>query len=279
MDVLGPEATDLLAAHGVQCPPNAYLHLPVVAAAGGGTLITGVGGDELLGSPAGRPAQVLYGRARPRPRDGLSVLLAAAPLPVRRRWKAARTDHPYAPWLTPVARREVARRLAGARVATRVRWDVDAVRFAGCRSARLGRTGLDLVGARHGVRVQNPLLDPAFVDAFAAELGATGPPSRSAAMRHLVSDLLPEDVLTRTTKAAFAAMVWGQAFRRFVSEWQPEELDPELRELVDAAALREAWSRPRPVFPSMMLVQHAWLRARSAGGVLHQVEDGRQRIP
>ena len=279
MDVLGPEATDLLAAHGLQSPANAYLHLPVVAAAGSGTLLTGVGGDELLGSTAGRSARVLYGRARPRRRDGRSLLLAAAPLPVRRRWKAARTDHPYAPWLTPKARHEVVRRLAGAQVATRARWDVDAIRFAGSRSARLGRAGLDLVGARHGVRVLNPLLDPAFVDALAAEFGAIGPPSRSAAMWHLVSDLLPEDVLSRTTKAVFAAMVWGPAFRRFVSEWLPEELDPELRELVDGAALREAWSQPRPVFPSMMLVQHAWLRAWSAGGVLHQVDDGRQPVP
>jgi asparagine synthase (glutamine-hydrolysing) len=280
MDALGGEAMGLLAAYGLQSPANAYLHLPVVAAAGSGTVLTGVGGDELLGSPVSRAARVRYGGARPRPRDALSLLLAAAPYSVRRRWRAARTDHPYAPWLTPAARAEVVRRLAAARVATRLRWDVDVVRFVRSRSALLGRAGLQRVGARHGVRVLSPLMTAEFADAFASESGPVGPGTRSEAMRHLASDLLPEDVLTRTTKAVFGALVWGPEFRRFVSAWSPDDLDPHLGGLVDPVSLHAAWSEARPLFPSMLLAQHAWLRSRSAaGGFLHEVDGVRERVP
>jgi asparagine synthetase B (glutamine-hydrolysing) len=279
MDVLGDEATRLLAADGLQCPPNAYLHLPVVAAAGGGTLLTGVGGDEVLGAPARRLALVLSGAAHPRPRDLASLALAASPTGVRRAWAAGRTDHPYAPWLTPRARAEVVRRLAASRAATRVRWDVDALRFARSRSATMGAAALSRVGDHYGVRVRNPLLDEGFVNALAAELGPVGPRNRSGAMRHLAADLLPEVVLGRDTKAVFASLVWGPRFRQFVADWSPAELDPALRRMVDPEVVRQAWSQERPVFSSMMLVQHAWLRARSARRQLDEVQDGVQRVP
>ena len=143
----------------------------------------------------------------------------------------------------------------------------------------MGAAALDRVGDHYGVRVRSPLLDEGFVNALAAELGPVGPRRRSVAMRHLAADLLPEGVLGRDTKAVFAAMVWGPRFRQFVADWSPDELDPALRGLVDPVVVKQAWSQERPVFSSMMLVQHAWLRAPSARRSLDEVQDGVQRVP
>ena len=46
LDLLGPYARRLLGAHGNQFPFNAHFSAPLVEQARGGTLITGVGGDE-----------------------------------------------------------------------------------------------------------------------------------------------------------------------------------------------------------------------------------------
>ena len=47
-DALGEWARDMLMRHGLTWPGNAYLHTPILETARGGTLITGIGGDELF---------------------------------------------------------------------------------------------------------------------------------------------------------------------------------------------------------------------------------------
>ena len=49
LDFVGPVATDVLRRHGVLHPANAYFHAPLLKEAAGGTLLTGVGGDQVLG--------------------------------------------------------------------------------------------------------------------------------------------------------------------------------------------------------------------------------------
>jgi asparagine synthase (glutamine-hydrolysing) len=281
MDVLGVEATSLLARAGLVAPANAYLHLPMAQVAAGGTLLTGVGGDELLGSQGNRLARAIYAGGPLRARELRTLALAASPEPLRRRWRR-RDGYPWAPWLRPDAARLVKDRVAASEAATRVRWDVDAIRYGRSRAVRLGREALETVGRCHGARIVSPLLDPDFVVAFAREMGPAGPPSRTASMRHLASDLLPDAALTRASKAVFAALVWGPRFREFAASWSGGDLSPELRSLVDPFRLRENWEGVRPLFPSMLLLQHVWLcaHARSATGELLDEREGRsQRVP
>lgn len=265
MDVLGEQATGLLEVTGVQSPPNAYLHLPVAAATPrGGVVLTGAGGDEILGGRAVRVMQVLSGRARPAGHDLRAAAGIAAPGVVRRRHRA-RDGFPTAPWLTEAAARAAAERTAAEQMQVRLRWDFEALMWAGSRSVLLGRRGLDQVGVRHGVSVHSPLLDERFIGAFAHAVGPAGPRSRTHAMAELAGDLLPPDVVARATKAVFRAMVWGPRFREFVSSLDPHCLRQDIRDLVDPDRLRAAWDGPTPPFASMMLAQQAWLDTVSTG--------------
>lgn len=267
MDLMGPAATALLEVTGVQAPPNAYLHLPMIEAAPSGVLLTGAGGDEVLGSTGRRVARVLYGHVRPRPRDVVRVGYALAPRWVRRK-REARHPFPWSPWLKPAAESAVRERLAEDSARYRLRCDTDIRRLARSRTQRLGLASLRRIGSLHGVSVANPLADPDFVDSFALDMGAVGPRSRTAAMYHLAADLLPAALLERSTKAVFDALVWGPRFREFASHWSPSDLTAELAELVDGERLASAWRETSPPYTSMMLAQHAWLTARRGSDVL-----------
>ena len=81
LDVLGPYAQEALHRHGVMFPFNAHGHVPLLLAAAGGTLLTGVGGDELF-SPSGRarPLWVAARKVKWRSRNIMSLAFAALPI-------------------------------------------------------------------------------------------------------------------------------------------------------------------------------------------------------
>jgi hypothetical protein len=270
MDILGPQATAVLEVTGVQAPPNAYLHVAVAEAAPRGTMMTGGGGDQYLGSTGGRVIRVLRRRLRPRPRDVLALGYALLPSRLRAR-RDARQPFPMAPWLTPSAERElVERRSTALARLPAIRWDTVARIFARSRNQRLSQANLETIGSLHGVPIMSPLADPVFVDAWAFEMGAAGPPSRTQAMYHLAGDLLPKELLERRTKAIFGAVLSGPCFREFVHRWSPSALAPEIAALLDADRLVSAWSEPTPPFSSLMLAEHSWLTMNRRSGQLLQ---------
>lgn len=261
MDLLGVEATSCLLQTGIQAPPNAYLHIPLVRAAPVGTLLTGVGGDEMLGSTGGRVAQLLTRRQGLIPRDAVVLAYALAPSPLRR-LRGRRRPFPWSPWLRPEARKAVIARYAANSSQVRWRWDTAVRRFARSRYRRLATASLEVIAMPSGRRIASPLFDASFIQAHAREWGAAGPRTRTEAMRRLVGDLLPEEVLARRTKAEFGGVIWGPHFRRFVTGAAKEYLSPAVRELVDFAQLLEDWRHAAPSYQSMLLAQHAWLGAQ-----------------
>ena len=274
LDIGGPLARESFLVTGVQTPPNAYLHLPAFRAAPAGTLLTGAGGDEVLGSRGDRLIRVLARRTRPRPRDVAAAAYALAPRTARR-YREARRPWPWAPWLTPDADAAVRRRLAAVSAAHRLRWDTEVRAWARSRTTELGLQVLARLAATEGAGVASPLSDPAFVDAFAEEVGPAGPRSRSHAMAHLAEDLLPPAVVRRTTKAAFGGLIWGPGFREFARTWQPDTLAPEIAALVDVDRVAAEFSRASPRHPAMMLAEAAWL---GSVGRAHQGHDGVQGV-
>ena len=101
----------------------------------------------------------------------------------------------------------------------------------------------------------HPLHDPGFIGALAAVPRADRYRSRSESMQALVGDLLPADVLTRSTKSHFAEVLWGPASRALAAGWDGGGIDARL---VDAERLREAWSAPEPDTQTITLLQSVW---------------------
>jgi asparagine synthase (glutamine-hydrolysing) len=267
LDALGPLATSVLRRHGVRWPGNAYMHAPLLELARGGSLLTGIGGDELFGTTAARHVLVARRRLRPRPRDLPAFALAMLPRSVRAVVWRRRNPPPY-PWLTPRGVAIVHRALAADDVAWPARWDGSLRHWYGSRAFAALDGVLDLVADGQDVRVLNPLLEPTVLAELAVAGGPEGFASRDAAMRELFGTLLPEPILTRPTKAAFTVPLWGPAVREFATRWRGEGVD---ERTVDVEALRAQWLAPEPNFRTVLLLHAAWAAARG-GGSAQRVE-------
>jgi asparagine synthetase B (glutamine-hydrolysing) len=243
VDALGPAARAFLRRHGLRWPPNAHIHSPILELARGGTLLTGIGGDELFETRAPRRS----------PRAAL-----AGSLPRALRAELVRRRHPPATgdWLTPLGRSLVARALAREDAAWPYRWDRAMDHWYASRAFAALDGTIALLAADHGAQVVNPLLHPSVLAELRRAGGRRGFPSREHAMRWLCGSLLPERILARRTKARFTRSLWSGAAREFVAGWDGSGLD---RRHVDPAAIRLEVGSPEPDFRVTLLVQAAWL--------------------
>jgi asparagine synthase (glutamine-hydrolysing) len=263
LDCVGPVATDILSRHGLLWPFNAHFHAPLLRYANGGTLLTGVGGDELLLiTNRSRWVELLRGHVRPEARDALRLGFALAPRPMRR-WARARQLPIDFTWLRPDARQRFVREWADERVAQPRRWSelVDWVRRL--RYVDVGTASLATIAAGEGARIVHPFLDPAFGAAIAALPSARRFETRTQAMTQLFGDLLPASVLERRTKASFDGAFWNEPSRAFVREWDGSGVDDHV---VDGAALRAEWSKDSPDPRTYTLAQSVWLKSRQQSG-------------
>lgn len=258
LDALGNVATAALLRNGLLAPANIYLHAKMLEVAPPGVLVTGRGGDEVLGTIAWQLSGVLAGRRRPTARDAGRLGFALSPRSVRRAVTVRQQAGTF-PWLRPDAEQQVVRRLADDDISTRVRWDTGALLWARSRTNQLAEHGLARIAEAASVRVMSPLADERFVKAFAGEMGLAGPSSREAATRYLAGGLLPELLVRRSSKASFDQLIWGPGFRAFVDRWDPATLDPTVRTLVDPEAVRRLWREPSPRYQLLLLLQQAWL--------------------
>jgi asparagine synthase (glutamine-hydrolysing) len=261
LDAVGPVATGVLRRHGILWPFNAHFHVPLLEAARGGSLLTGIGGDEVFGrSLWARATEVLTLRAKPRPRDALRIALLASPHSVRRRVFARRFPAAF-PWLTAEALGEVARAWGAdassepARLGRRIEW------LRARRWLRVGSGSLELLASDAGAAIAHPLLSPEFGAAVAAAGGRYGFESRSRALAQLFGEVLPVELLERTTKACFDTAFWTDRSREFAASWDGAGIDPSI---VDPERLRDEWSGPEPDAHTYLLLQALWLRAHES---------------
>lgn len=260
-DLLGTIATRVLRRHGVRWPANAYMHEPLFERVQGGSLMTGVGGDELFQTRGSPFVLVAHRQQRPHWRDAVSLTYAALPRSVRAAVKRRRSQS--VPWLTSDGQALVGRVVARDDVSWPHRYDT-ALRMW-CRTRAFGSVQrlLPELGVHHQVMVVNPFLVSSVLAEFVRVGGATGFASRSAGMAELFHDVLPAAVLIRPTKASFDRPVWGPAARAFAGSWTGDGLD---HRLVNADALRREWLAPQPSFSTAMLLHAAWLRTVGGGG-------------
>ncbi|CAN5649319.1 hypothetical protein BH20ACT23_BH20ACT23_14510 [soil metagenome] len=255
LDLLGPHSAAALSRHGVLWPPNTYVHAPMLQRATGGSLLTGLEGDGLLGGWRWlRVADVVTGRARPEPRDLLRLAHAAMPKRARR-VIASRRAHSTPLWLKQEAQRAVTKRWAAEEAAEPVAWNERVRWWARRRYLAVARNSFQVLAAAENVSLGHPLLDPRWLAALARVGGRTGAGDRTRWMRALFADILPARVVARSSKAVFTHALWGEPSRAFAKTWSGAGVDTEL---VDVATLRATWTNPVPDFRSACLLQRAW---------------------
>jgi asparagine synthase (glutamine-hydrolysing) len=271
LDVVGPVATRVLDRHGVMWPFNAHFHAPLLKAASGGTLLTGIGGDEVFGrSRWARATDVLRLRARPELRDAARIALLASPRALRRLLLAPRFPARFS-WLTPAAHTELARAWAAdeasepAALGPRLAW------LRGRRWLQVGGGSLELLARDAGAAIAHPLLSTGFGAALAAAGGPRGFGGRTSALLALFGDALPPELLSRTTKARFESAFWSEPSAELARTWDGEGADPSV---VDHDALRAVWSEPEPDAHTFLLLQAEWL-ARHRGAKKGHLDQGR----
>ncbi|KON74086.1 hypothetical protein M768_08250 [Cellulosimicrobium cellulans F16] len=231
----------------------------------GAHVLTGEGGDGVVAGSRGTPLHLLASSRRRPSRDLVRAAIEAIEpswLAVRRLRRGGSLDG-AAPWLTPRALDVLVRETVAARGP--LRWDAAKRALLERRSTVLALHNTAAGAAERGLTLVHPLGDAGFVAALAADGGARGFRGRTDTFRRLASDLLPDAVLARTTKARFNTSRWGDRERDFALSWDGSGVDPSL---VDAGRLRREWlGTPLPA--ARFLVHVAWLasapRATRAG--------------
>lgn len=116
----------------------------------------------------------------------------------------------------------------------------------------------------HDCQYIQPFLEPEFVAAWARHSRFLGMLNRTACMRDVFSDLLPETVLGRSTKATFNTVFLGRETKAFAEAWTGVGIDPEL---VEVESLRQEWLSDWPSNLTSGLLQRAWLAAHTTSRV------------
>jgi asparagine synthase (glutamine-hydrolysing) len=260
LDCIGSRAQPMLLRHGNLWPANVHFHLPQLERAAGGSVLTGVGGDEVFSSSGwARARLVLAGSTRPEPRDALRLAAALAPAVVRRRVAQARNELELE-WLQPVAQREVIGGLAREAAAEPLRWRQRFNWLLGLRYLEVGTRSLEMLAGDWNVEMHHPLLDPVFVGTLVGLPSERRFAGRTEALTSLFGDLLPAGLESRISKAAFGETLWGGPSRAFVMDWDGSGVDAAI---VDVDALRRRWKADGTPGPHTLL-QSLWLDAERA---------------
>jgi asparagine synthetase B (glutamine-hydrolysing) len=262
-DMVGELAQAFLLDHGVVFPPPMYNYTLPLTRARGGTHISGEGGDEIFGM---RRCTILR-RALDDPKyltTRQHLKYAALNLgPRQSRTAAWRRD------LSGILgsalgylRQEVREQLYQDLATHFTSEPFDLRRSLGWHMRRksivMTQESLTAFSDEHDVAHVDPFLEPKFVAAFAGTARPFGLATRTDAMRALFSDILPDDIMSRTSKAVFNRCFLTDVGRSFARSWDGSGVD---EEMVDVDVLRSAWLSAWPPAQSFGLLQAAWLHS------------------
>lgn len=256
---LGPAAQANLRRRGLLWPPALQIDDPLLVVAQGGKLLTGEGGDEVLGPRRVTPLTLL--RMGRRPDRELVGWAAQSLLPRRLTGASVRRELAHAPsmrWLTRRGRTALLR--ATVEDDRRpLHWGRETRAILTGLPPRMLLHNLDVVARENDVVAAHPLLDPLFLSALATQAGRWGYAGRTHLMRELFHDLLPDAVLARSSKASFGGVRWGIHERAFARTWDGGGLPSDL---VDIEAVRAEWLSSSPAGSSAFLLHAAWLHSQ-----------------
>lgn len=259
LDVVGPLARARLRDHGVVWPPMIHVDEPLLDHVIGGSLIDGEGGDEVLGVDAHRIAPVTTIVRSPRATNRARLAAVAHALaPRRARRRAARRSIASLPitWLRPAALAALTSEFDRSQVEQPLWFSASVQMVPRRRTQVLMAHNRRILASGRRVHVSSPLIDPSFVSSLAVDGGRLGRGNRTDVLAWLASDLLPEAVLARRSKATFNEAYLGRHTVEFAERWSGRGLDGDL---VDAERLRTHWRSEDPAGLTAPLLQQAWL--------------------
>jgi hypothetical protein len=260
LDAVGDLAMDAIRRHGLFWPPNAHAMVPMLREAQAGSLVTGNGGDEIFSPWAfRRTALIRRGRLLPAREDLKHV--AASFLPRRARtalWRRRRSLE--LPWLTTEGSAQLQAAWAERSSAFPRTWRSALEGLLRSRYLELASAIFAALAATETVELVQPFFAPAMLASVAETFPLEGPAARTAALEATFGDLLPSEVLSRSTKASFTEILWGPTSREFARTWDGTGVDAEL---VDVEALRREWLSERPDFRAVTALQAAAAAAPS----------------
>ncbi|MFZ4810209.1 MAG: asparagine synthase-related protein [Ilumatobacteraceae bacterium] len=242
--------------NGLQFPSNSIGNMTLAERIPGGTLISGTGGDEMLGWTAD-PVFRWFRHQRPRLKD------VARFAKLRRPGASADVGHFMLRehhWIRDSARPRLEKLMGGGELANPARFDAAIRAFVSARYYLAMQQSRRAAGDFAGATIVAPFFDRRFMAAWANANRRAGPRDRSAAMDQLFGDLLPTQTLHRQSKAGFNA-AYHRVDEEFLSEWKGEGVPTEL---VDIEALRHEWSKPAPHGMANLLLQRAYFTWKQA---------------
>ncbi|MGH2870779.1 MAG: asparagine synthase-related protein [Solirubrobacteraceae bacterium] len=254
LDLIGPLAGPLLRRFGVIWPPNSHLLQRAAPSARGGTIVTGVGGDELFEPSAHRGARVLAREVRPARGDLRAVAVALMPRRIRRTRARRGLSAPI--WLRPHVAALWRDEVAQLAVEPTLRWGETVVDHWWRSRARLGLVQSIQAVTGDEIVVEHPFMHPDFLRSVAGACWRTGFASRRDAMQLLFGGLVPEALLARRDKAVFFEPFVNRYSRDFIQSWDGSGVDSDL---VDPEVLGRTWAQPQVDARSYPLLQAAWL--------------------
>ena len=238
---LGPVATAELLRHGLLWPCDAYVHAPLLDAACGGSLVTGVGGGEAFSPPVRAHGPVPRSVERPLIRRRLPEL---------------------APWLRPHAQRTLERTIAAEAARVPLGWAARHRALHGAAATNALLSSLDALASARDVRIAHPFASAPFLGSLAALPRSSRHRTRSESMAALAGDLLPSEPVSHSAEARSGDALWTEPARELIAGWTGDGID---HVLVDAERLMEEWASAAPARHTVTLLQSVWLsRARAA---------------
>jgi hypothetical protein len=263
LEITGPYARRTLETAGLLFPPNAYLMLPQLDVAAGGTLVVGFGVTDLfLYWHWARLWEAVQSHRRPGRADLRRLAAAALPPSWRGRLIERYVRRPRMSWLHAGVALEADRRFVAESLAAPVRFSAALERQSTHRCLRGTRRALAALAKSAGAQVVMPLYDDAFIGAVAAWGRWRGVGGRRHLLAALAGDLLPESVLRRGSGPPLQDVLFGERTRAFVDSWSGNGLDSEL---VDVEALHSHWSNGQVDWRSSLLLQAAFAHDAGVG--------------
>ena len=257
-DLLGRAARDALASRGALWPPALQTHGVMFEQLRGGSLLTGEGGDAVLGARRITPLAAL--RARRRPDRALVKYSAFAVLPRRARQRIARrmlrTSVQHR-WLRPAAFERHVRLAAADATAEPIGYDAPTWSITRQRSFATISHNHAAAAAEYAIRASDPLLDHRFVAALARAGGRTR--LRWAARRRC-RPCSPTSCRSRCCagprRRRSTTPTPARPPASSPARWDGSGVD---EELVDVERLRSVWLSDEPTMATGVLLHSAWL--------------------